>query len=95
MKIQKHVRSQHSVGSSNGCFGGPDTYVAVTICPDDQTVPSVLNQQVLTRRGIKFIYCGEGYSSRQTTTRSALGAALEKADRIVTIGHEAINLNIL
>jgi hypothetical protein len=35
----------------------------------------VLRQDVADRRDILLVYCGEGYSSRQETSRSMLGAA--------------------
>lgn len=87
MKAIKEVRSQKSVGSSNGRFGGPDTYVAVQLVPNGVQPLRYLNRKVARQRGITIIYCGEGYSRRQKTSRSMLGAALQKAQRIV----DAIN----
>ena len=55
-----HSRSQHSVGSSAHRFGGPDTYVAVTMAPQGVQVPKILRRDVLAARGIQIIYCGEG-----------------------------------
>lgn len=82
MKAQTHIRSQHRVGNVNGKFGGPDTYVAVTIAPDDALVPKYLNRQVLQRRGIQLIHCGEGYSQHRGP-KSMLGRALKLAETIV------------
>ena len=78
MIVQVHIRSQHSVGSSAHQFGGPDTYVAVTVAPEGITVPYCLRRDVLARRGIQFIYIGEGYGGH-SGPRSALGRALAKA----------------
>ena len=76
------VRSQHSKGSSSSRFGGPDTYVMVQVVPDGVEPLSCLNHRVAKKRGIELIYCGEGYSNRQETTRSMLGGALAEAKRI-------------
>jgi len=81
MKAFIEMRTQHSVGSGNG-FGGPDTYVAVQVVPDGVERLKQLRRDTAAKRGIKIIYCGEGYSSRQATTRSMLGAAKEKARQI-------------
>jgi hypothetical protein len=62
---------------------GPDTYVAVQVVPSGKTRLAVLNHKAAANRGIKLVHCGEGYSDRQATTRSALGAALERAQRLV------------
>jgi len=78
MKAEVHVRSQHSRGSSAHTFGGPDTYVAVTVAPDDAVVPRVLNEKILRKRGIKIRYFGEGYKEHDGP-RSMLGMALARA----------------
>ena len=77
-----HSRSQHSNGSSAHRFGGPDTYVAVTIAPQGVQVPSVLRRDVLAARGIQIVYCGEGYS-KNSGSRSMLGQAFAKAQNIL------------
>ncbi len=75
---QVHVRSQHSVGSSFGRFGGPDTYVALTIAPEGVVVPKALDHRVLRQRGITYRYIGEGYREHDGP-RSALGRAIAEA----------------
>ena len=80
-KAYVEIRSQHSVGSGSG-FGGPDTYVAVQIVPDGVEPLRSLNSRVASKRGIRIIQCGEGYSRNQATERSMLGAALAKGQRI-------------
>ncbi len=75
-------RSQHSVGGVNGRFGGPDTYVAVQIVPDGVDRLVALNRKVAAHRGIEIIYCGEGYSDRQETSRSMLNQARTEANRV-------------
>jgi len=80
-QVNIHTRSQHSRGSSAHRFGGPDTYVAVTITPAGVLVPYVLRKDVLTRRGIEIRYCGEGYS-RHSGPRSMLGQAYSLAQQI-------------
>ncbi len=77
-----HSRSQHSVGSSAHRFGGPDTYVAVTMAPQGVQVPKILRRDVLAARGIQIIYCGEGYS-RHSGSRSMLGQAFARAEQIL------------
>jgi hypothetical protein len=81
VNVQVHVRSQHSMGSSCAKFGGPDTYVAVTVAPEGVTVPHTLRRDILARRGIRFIYIGEGYREHQGP-RAALGIALARAHDI-------------
>ncbi len=76
------IRSQHSKGSSGGKFGGPDTYVAVQVVPEGVSPLKVLNRKVAAKRGIKIIHCGQGYSNRQKTSRSSLGAAKAYAAEI-------------
>lgn len=80
-----HSRSQHSNGSSAHRFGGPDTYVAVTIAPAGVAVPYTLRHDVLANRGIQIIYCGEGYS-KNSGSRSMLGQAFARAREIVARG---------
>jgi len=76
---QVHTRRQKSVGAGGpGKFGGPDTYVAVTVAPRGVDVPHALRADVLAKRGIKLEYFGEGYAEHQGP-RSALGRALEAA----------------
>jgi hypothetical protein len=76
---QVHVRSQKSVGAGGpGQFGGPDTYVAVTVSPHGVDVPYTLRADVLAKRGIALVYFGEGYAAHQGP-RSALGQELESA----------------
>ena len=77
------VRRQHSRGSSAHLFGGPDTYVTVQLVPEGVAPLKQLNRKVAAKRGIELIYCGEGYWNRQATTRSALGAAIAKAEQIL------------
>lgn len=81
------IRSQHSVGSSGGRFGGPDTYVTVQVVPDDQTRLRALNQQHARTRGIRIIRYGEGYSEHRSS-RSMLGRAIASAHaRAAHINH--------
>lgn len=82
IKVEMHERSQKSIGSGQGKFGGPDTYIAVTYTPDGKVCPKVLNHKVLTNRGIKCIYCGEGYSLHRGP-RSMLGQAIAKGKRLL------------
>ena len=76
------VRSQKSVGSSSGKFGGPDCYVAVQIVPDGVTPLRNLNRIVAEKRGITLKYFGEGYS-RSFTNKSMLGQARLAAKKFV------------
>jgi len=82
MKAYVEIRKQRSRGSSAHQFGGPDVYVAVQVVPDNVEKLKVLNRKVAQKRGIKIIYCGEGYSQCQQTSRSLLGQALIKAREI-------------
>lgn len=68
-------RSQHSRGRSASSFGGPDTYVAVQIVPFGVEPLHLLNAKVAKARGIRIIYCGDGYRRNQATNRSMLGQA--------------------
>ena len=81
MKAYLEIRSQHSVGTWPKC--GPDKYVAVQIVPDGVQKLTYLNSRIARMRGIKIVYCGEGYSNRQKTERSMLSQAIMKARRIV------------
>jgi len=84
MIAQVHIRSQHSRGSSSRKFGGPDTYVAVTVA-ENAEVPYCLNHRVLRNHGIEIHYFGEGYREH-TGPKSMLGraiaAAKEYADKV-------------
>ncbi len=71
---------------------GPDTYVSVQVVPRGVQPLTVLNRAVAEHRGIKLIYCGEGYAKRQKTSSSMLGAALEKGRRIVDVINENADL---
>jgi len=82
MQYEIHTRSQHSKGSSSNTFGGPDTYVAVTIAPDGVVVPKVLNRKLLASRGIKIKYFGEGYA-KHSGPRSMLGRAIKAAENYI------------
>ncbi len=64
---------------------GPDTYVSVQVVPHGVEPLTTLNREAAKRRGIKLLYCGEGYSTRQKTGRSMLSAALEEGQRIVDL----------
>ena len=86
MQYALHIRSQHSRGSSKG-FGGPDTYVAVTVAPNGVTVPYVLNSDVLAKRGIRIKYFGEGYREHDGP-RSALGKTIAAARSWITAQQE-------
>ena len=74
------IRSQHAKGIWPS--SGPNTYVAVQVVPDGVNRLIYLNHKVAKSRGIKIIYCGEGYGNRRETTRSALGAAIAEANKI-------------
>lgn len=87
MQYQVHTRSQHSNGSSAHQFGGPDTYVAVTIAPEGIAVPYVLRRDVLAKRGIKIRYFGEGYKEH-SGPRSMLGRAITAAERFIEEAEE-------
>lgn len=84
-KAQIFVRTQHSRGSSANYFGGPDVYVAVILRDADKPAWNPftpLNRDVLAKRGYEFVYCGEGYSHRTKTERSAFGKAFKTACEI-------------
>lgn len=78
MQYWLEERKQKSRGSSRNRFGGPDMYVAVQVVPDDEIPLIRLDAKAAERRGIKIIYCGEGYSKHQGE-RSMYGRALAKA----------------
>jgi len=82
MNYTLQIRSQHSRGSSAHKFGGPDTYVAVTIAPEGVEVPKCLNRRVLDKRGIQIKYFGEGYS-QHSGARSALGQSIAAAKTFI------------
>ena len=73
------MRTQHAVGTWPR--QGPDTYVAVQVVPPGATPLRCLSRSAAERRGIKIIYCGEGYR-KNDGPRSALGQALRKANEI-------------
>lgn len=73
------IRSQSAKGSWPR--QGPDTYVAVQVVPEGAVRLAVLNSQHAAMRGIKIIYCGEGYHNRTGPT-SSYGKALAEAERI-------------
>lgn len=81
MQYAVHTRSQHAKRGRSG-FCGPDAYVAVTVAENGVAVPYVLNQNVLTKRGIEIFYFGTGYS-RYTGSKSQLGKALAAAETFV------------
>lgn len=72
-----HIRSQHAKKGRKG-FSGPNTYVAVTLAPEEAKVPYALNRMVLARRGIEIRYFGEGYN-RYRGPKSSLGKAISAA----------------
>ena len=76
------IQGQHSVGSGNGRFGGPDTYVAVTVAPEGVELPKILRDDVLEKRGIKVKYFGSGYRAH-TGPNSKLGMAIKEAQEYV------------
>lgn len=76
------IRSQGAKGTFPK--SGPDTYVAVQVVPEGIEPLRYLNHRVAAKRGIEIIRIGEGYSSRQKTTRSALGSAIAEGRRLVT-----------
>jgi len=81
LKAEVHVRRQHSKQSRRfRGFGGPDTYVAVTVALEGDVVPKYLNRDVLRKRGIMIKYFGEGYRQHHGP-RSALGKAIAAATK--------------
>lgn len=86
MKIRHayvEARKQHSVGSGNGKFGGPDVYVAVQIVPSGTNPLRVLNAKHAKTRGITIKYFGEGYS-RHDGPSSMYGQALDAAEEFAS-----------
>lgn len=83
MHAYVETRSQKTKGSWPR--QGPDTYIAVQIVPPGQHRLMVLNRKAANNRGIKIIYCGEGYQNRQKTHQSMLGRAKQKASKIADI----------
>lgn len=68
------TRGQHSRGSSANTFGGPDTYMAVVVVPDDVEFNegrTPLNKRLLESKGIRVYHCGEFYHDH-TSDRSRL-----------------------
>lgn len=84
------TRQQHTKGSWPR--QGPDTYVSVQVVPDGVERLIVLNRRTAAIRGIKLIYCGQGYQDRCKTDRSTLGAAIVKAQHIVNIINDNADL---
>ena len=80
-KAELHIRRQHAKRGRRG-WGGPDTYVAVTVAPAGVEVPYPLNRSVLAKRGIEIFYFGEGYNQRRGP-KSALGQAIFAAQKFV------------
>lgn len=80
-KAYVELRSQKSVGSGFRRFGGPDRYVAVQIVPEGVAPLRVLNHRAAARRGIRIVWCGEGYAEHDGP-RSSLGQALDRAARL-------------
>jgi len=70
-------RTQHR---KNG--EGPDTYFAVQCVPEGVEPLRTLNRDVAKRRGITIIYCGQGYSQRQQTSRSMFNQAKQLANEV-------------
>lgn len=83
MKAYVEVRSQKSVGSGSGRFGGPDTKVIVQVVPDGEERLKVLRQDHADQRGIELRWIGEGYYKNQGP-RSALGKALRYAEELAS-----------
>jgi hypothetical protein len=81
MKAYLEIRSQHRVGTWPK--EGPDTYVAVQIVPDGEIKLKSLNHKIALLRGIRIVYCGEGYRNRCTSPKSMLNQAITKAQQIV------------
>ena len=73
------VRSQKSIGSGSGRFGGPDSYVMVQVVPEGVERLKSLQHRAAENRGITLHYIGEGYSCNKSTTRSMMGRALAEA----------------
>ena len=65
MQYFRVTRGQHSRGSSANMFGGPDTYMAVVVVPDDvefNEERTPLNKAQLHRKGIMVHHCGQFYA---------------------------------
>lgn len=89
MKAYVEIRSQKAVGTWPKC--GPDKYIAVQVVPDNVEPLVYLNTKAAQLRGIKIIYCGEGYSNR-TSSKSMFGQAILKAKQIANkINYGAIS----
>lgn len=80
MKAYIEERRKKTVGTWPRC--GPDTYVAVQLVPDGVKPLNYLNSKIAKMRGIKIIYCGEGYSDRDKTSRSMLSQARREAEKV-------------
>ena len=83
------LRAKRSRGSGRGKFGGPDTYVAVQIVPDNVEPLYALNQKVAAKRGIKLVYFGEGYH-KHSGKRSMLGQAIARAQAFIDAQEEKL-----
>ena len=75
------TRSQHSVGSSGGGFGGPDHYVAIVLVQPGATFSGTepLNAGRLQARGIQIIQMGE-YYGKSAGPRSRYREVMDDAD---------------
>ena len=71
-------RSQKSVGSSRGRFGGPDRYVSVVVGPAPWPTTRPLVASRIHAEGYELHGFGEGYS-KSTGPRSALSIARKEA----------------
>ena len=85
MHVNEHakvfVRTQKSVGSMHGKFGGPDKYVAVVTAPKNVEIPDniILRKDALKKKGMKIKKFGSGYS-KNSGPRSSLGRAKKEAE---------------
>ena len=84
MKYKAFVekRSQKRVGTPPKA--GPDTYFVVQVVPVGKPRLKVLNTKIAAKRGIDIIFCGDGYSNRQTKSTSMYNLAKTKAFEIAT-----------
>ena len=75
------TRSQHSVGSSGGRFGGPDMYLAVVDVPDGGASPKTryLSAANAAKYGWRIRYIGE-YYRQHIGPRSAFWALMQRAE---------------
>jgi len=87
-KMRAYVEERTQKARGTWPARGPDTYVAVQIVPEGVEPLKQLNHRVADNRGIKIVYCGEGYSNRCGSGRSMLDHARAKAKEIV----DSVNL---